>query len=218
MSVASNDLILQTNASLMLSLTVLGIFIERDKVQLAKLDAKQQLVRLLKAFDRGIENTFIFLLLFGPDKADYAAGKLKLSHRQKWPTGLHRPNPIWLRSPPRTNQEEGIKFDSSVLSMLHIVDRPLSCSIIVQKDLQLPHILNASMLYSRDTIRRPEPTNKDWDAIVDIIKRISVDGFESGFFWAKRRGDCIELDLQDIPDQSLWMVAHVDKISVCRLL
>lgn len=62
-----------------------------------------------------------------------------------------------------------------------------------------------------------------FDALVDIIK-VSEPGkvgsfffihfsqisqintafkSETGFFWCVRRGDCIEIDLVDIPDQSL---------------
>lgn len=78
----------KTCDSLVLALSVLGIYMERDKLELSKLPVADRHARLLQALDRAVENCCIFPLVFG-NKSEYAMGKLKLSHRPQW-TNLHQ--------------------------------------------------------------------------------------------------------------------------------
>lgn len=102
---------------------------------------------------------------------------------------------------------------------MHILDRTCSVSILTQR-------MTGSIekhIVMKPNLRMGGDTNDEvvFDALVDIIK-VSEPGkvnlfvrllqisqtdtafkSETGFFWCVRRGDCIEIDLVDIPDQSL---------------
>ncbi|KAJ6485345.1 hypothetical protein C8R47DRAFT_537099 [Mycena vitilis] len=108
-----------------------------------------------------------------------------------------------------------------VMGVLQILDRAHSCSIFFQR--QTGNIVSSpsgptrltresQFLASRSlTVPNPgslnEPLDQDnstvFDAIVDVLRKWSVDKCECVFLWAVRRGDCLEIDLVDVPDQKL---------------
>lgn len=72
----------QTNASIILALSKMGIYMERDRKNLDKLSPSEQNIRLQKAFDRTVENCCILPLLFG--KHELGKGKLVLLGKPQW--------------------------------------------------------------------------------------------------------------------------------------
>ncbi|KII94145.1 hypothetical protein PLICRDRAFT_695188 [Plicaturopsis crispa FD-325 SS-3] len=86
-----------------------------------------------------------------------------------------------------------------VMGVIQIVDRPLSLSIMLQKQ--------TGAVGNQYIIGTTGPFEKDntaiFNALVSIIQNSVVNKREVFFFWAKRRGDCLEVDIEDLPDQSL---------------
>jgi hypothetical protein len=74
--------ILKQNADIIHVLTKMGIYLERDKINLSKLSPSDQNERIQKAFDRAVENCCILPLLF--TKRELGSGKLILSDRPEW--------------------------------------------------------------------------------------------------------------------------------------
>lgn len=70
------------NSDIIHVLTKMGIYLERDKVNLSKLSPSDQNERIQKAFDCAVENCCILPLLF--EKSELAPGKLVLSDRPEW--------------------------------------------------------------------------------------------------------------------------------------
>ncbi|KAJ7690230.1 hypothetical protein B0H17DRAFT_1134493 [Mycena rosella] len=79
------------------------------------------------------------------------------------------------------------------MSVLHFVDRPLTCGILLQKQtgcIGTTMVLGPNMKFEDDVDNSPI-----FDTVVDIIKRSPKDKGEAAYFWATRKGDCIEVDL-----------------------
>lgn len=72
----------QTNASIILALTKMGIYMERDRKNLDKLSPQDQNARLQNAFDRAVENCCIFPMLFS--KKELGKSKLILVDKPQW--------------------------------------------------------------------------------------------------------------------------------------
>ncbi|EED81311.1 predicted protein [Postia placenta Mad-698-R] len=162
------------NESLVFALRTLGFYMERDRLVLEAMSLKDQNVRLKKAFDRAVENVCIMSLLY--DVKESRAGKLKLSNRRKWSRWQENRNALFIQT----------------ISVIHIIDRPCSMSCFLQR--QTGHIGKGGLGEDNSVI---------FDAMVNIIKTSTRDKAEVYYFWAMRRGDCLEIDLQDLPHQSL---------------
>ncbi|KAF7972739.1 hypothetical protein HWV62_17092 [Athelia sp. TMB] len=87
-----------------------------------------------------------------------------------------------------------------VVSTMHIVDRPYSVSILLQRKTgMMPDVFVMSPNMQADET----DSSVAFDALVNVIKASEEGKAEVAFFWATRRGDCIEIEMVDIPDQSL---------------
>lgn len=71
------------NTPLILVLSKMGYYMQRDQVALIKMTPTARSARLRRAFDDAIEDCCIFPLLFS-DKVERRMGALELSARQKW--------------------------------------------------------------------------------------------------------------------------------------
>lgn len=70
------------NADIILALTKMGIYLERDKASLDKLKPMEKYERVSNAFEKAVENCCIFSLLF--TKRELGPGKLVLSAKPQW--------------------------------------------------------------------------------------------------------------------------------------
>ncbi|KAJ7138926.1 hypothetical protein C8R46DRAFT_921661 [Mycena filopes] len=168
----------QENAELILALSKMGIYMERDRKQLDTMSASAQNARLKKALDRAVENCCIFPLLFTKEQREM--GELVVSGLPEW---------------------EGWR-DPAKVPVIHFLDRPSSCSILLQKQTGVVGTSVVMMPNGRFPGMNIDNT-AIFDAIVSIIKRSEKDKAEAAYFWATRKGDCLEVDLLDLPDQSL---------------
>ncbi|KAJ7438514.1 hypothetical protein B0H11DRAFT_1724989 [Mycena galericulata] len=179
----------QQNAEIILVLSKMGIYMERDRKRLDCLSPAAQNTRLKKALDRAVENCCIFPLMFSKETREM--GNLVLSDLPEWAG--------W-----RTSRKEILHAS---LFILHFVDRPNSFGILMQKQtgrvgnmMMMPydiHNIDANMA-SGDV-----DNTAIFEAVVAIIKRSEKDKAEAAYFWATRKGDCVEVDLVDLPDQAL---------------
>ncbi|RDB16410.1 hypothetical protein Hypma_002777 [Hypsizygus marmoreus] len=87
------------------------------------------------------------------------------------------------------------------MSVLHVVDRPASFGILLQKKTGL--VRSTCVVSVGNQPLLSEDNTVIFDAMVEIIKRSKEGKAECGYFWARRKGDCIEVYLDDIPDQGL---------------
>ncbi|KAJ7763047.1 hypothetical protein B0H16DRAFT_1311317 [Mycena metata] len=190
----------QENAEIILALTRMGIYMERDRTKLDLLSASAQNSRLRKALDRAVENCCIFPLMF-PEKEDREMGKLVVSNLPEW-EGWRLPRK-W---------EEGSRDQQSISEQLarviHFVDRPNSCGILLQKQTGIvgSSIVMSNPLKSSGFGENPFGNVNNtaiFEAVVNIIKRSDNEKDKAAYFWATRKGDCLEVDLVDLPDQSL---------------
>ncbi|KAJ6550981.1 hypothetical protein DFH09DRAFT_925583 [Mycena vulgaris] len=174
----------QANAEIILALSKMGIYMERDSAKLATMSTAAQNTRLRKAFDRAVENCCIFELLFSKDQRE--RGQLVLYGLPEWAG--------W-----RVRKME--TFVKNLGIVLRFVDRPLSLSILLQK--QTGCVGSTFILGPNGRLIGDVDNSAIFDAVVSIIKRSQKDKAEAAYFWATRKGDCIELDLVDLPDQIL---------------
>lgn len=72
----------RANAEIILALSKMGIYMERDRTKLDALSPSTQNTRLRKAFDRAVENCCIFQLLFQKEQREM--GKLVLTGLPEW--------------------------------------------------------------------------------------------------------------------------------------
>lgn len=70
------------NADMILALTKMGIYLERDKASLDRLKPMEKFKRVSDAFEKAVENCCIFPLLF--TKRELGPGKLVLSDKPQW--------------------------------------------------------------------------------------------------------------------------------------
>jgi hypothetical protein len=71
-----------TNASIILALSKMGVYMERDRKALDKLSPEDQNIRLQNAFNRVVENCCIFPMLFS--KQELGKGKLVFLDKPQW--------------------------------------------------------------------------------------------------------------------------------------
>ncbi|KAJ7025846.1 hypothetical protein C8F04DRAFT_967195 [Mycena alexandri] len=181
----------QENAEIILALTKMGIYMERDRTKLDLLSASAQNSRIRKALDRAVENCCIFPLMF-PGKEDREMEKLVVSGLSEW-QGWRLPRKTMFRTR---------------LFVIHFVDRPNSCGILLQKQTGIVgmSIVMSNPFKSSGFGENPfgnVDNTAIFEAVVNIIKRSEKDKAEAAYFWATRKGDCLEVDLVDLPDQSL---------------
>ncbi|KAJ6574435.1 hypothetical protein B0H19DRAFT_933161 [Mycena capillaripes] len=184
----------QVNAEIILALSKMGIYMERDRTKLDTLSSSAQNARLRKAFDRAVENCCIFPLLFLKEQREM--GKLVVSDLPEWAG--------WRDSRSGSRRAE----DAGKLDVLHFIDRPCSISILLQKQTGVVGTTMISSVPLNKMLANGIPSgnvdNTDiFEAVVNIIKRSEKDKAEAAYFWAMGYGDCIEVDLADLPDQSL---------------
>jgi hypothetical protein len=92
------------NADMILALTKMGIYLERDNPNLDKLKPLEKHERIKRAFDQAVENCCIFPLLF--TKREIGPGKLVPLDKPQWEDwkdgkgGLIVGNPLNTRLPP----------------------------------------------------------------------------------------------------------------------
>lgn len=86
------------------------------------------------------------------------------------------------------------------MNTIHIIDRPCSVTCFLQR--QTGQFGNFLVVGTCGEMRE-EDNSVIFDAMVNIIKTSTRDKAEVYYFWAMRRGDCLEIDLQDLPHQSL---------------
>ncbi|KAJ6628308.1 hypothetical protein B0H10DRAFT_1990823 [Mycena sp. CBHHK59/15] len=92
-------------------------------------------------------------------------------------------------------------FLNMFMSILHFVDRPVSFGILLQK---VTGTVDSQMRLVASGLGEYEVDNTAiFEAVVSIIKRSKRDKAEAAYFWATRKGDGIEIDLEDLPDQGL---------------
>ncbi|KAJ7869034.1 hypothetical protein B0H13DRAFT_2236571 [Mycena leptocephala] len=152
----------RANAEIILALSKMGIYMERDRTKLDALSPSTQNTRLRKAFDRAVENCCIFQLLFQKEQREM--GKLVLTGLPEWDD--------W-----RVSRGEIVKQgrqNAPAEFIIHFVDRPCSIGILLQKQ---TGIVGTSL--------------------------ILMPNGGSSIFLGNAKGDCIEVDLEDLPDQSL---------------
>lgn len=97
-----------SNLSIILALSKMGIYMERDRKNLDLLTPEEQNVRLQNALDRAIENCCIFPLLFS--KAELGDGKLVLLKKPQW-TGWREDRTSQLQ---RSQDGSGLSIQSFV--------------------------------------------------------------------------------------------------------
>ncbi|KAJ7610122.1 hypothetical protein FB45DRAFT_761571 [Roridomyces roridus] len=177
----------QLNDELILVLSKMGVYVERDRVKLDRLSSTARTARLRKALDRTVENCCIFPLLF-PQKEDRATGKLVLSTLPEWQD--------W-----RVARRDQL---FRLLCVIHFIDRPYSVSAFLQKQTGL--VEGTMILGTNGNLQAPMDNTPIFNAVVRIIqsKSSEKDTAEAAYFWAIRKGDCVEVDLIDLPDQ--WLV------------
>ncbi|KAJ7226905.1 hypothetical protein GGX14DRAFT_347331 [Mycena pura] len=164
----------QANAEIILALSKMGIYMERDREKLDTLSPSAQNTRLRKALDRAVDNCCIFQLLFTKEHREMR--KLFLSASPEWEGWRETMTAAPFRS----------------LCVFHFVDRPNSFGILLLKQ---TGIVGTTGVLSSLGI---------FEAVVNIIKKSNKkDKAEAAYFWATRKGDCIEVDLEDLPDQIL---------------
>ncbi|KAJ7461154.1 hypothetical protein FB451DRAFT_1140655 [Mycena latifolia] len=182
------------NAEIILALSKMGVYMERDRAKLAAMSPSTQNTRLRKAFDRAVENCCIFPLLF--DKEQREMGKLSFEGLPDW-TGWRTSHKELMSRQSRTMDN----FVKALGTILHFIDRPMSLSILLQKQTGLSG--GMMVLGPNGKLAGDVDNSAIFNAVVKIIKRSEKDKAEAAYFWAARKGDCIEIDVVDLPDQSL---------------
>ena len=108
-----------TNASIILALSKMGIYMERDKKNLAGLSPKEQNIRLQKAFDRAVENCCILPLLFS--KSELAKGNISLVGKPVWkgwgPNKIPEMRRRTLQSPPESTMQAMVNTIGEICPM-----------------------------------------------------------------------------------------------------
>ncbi|KAJ7661992.1 hypothetical protein DFH06DRAFT_987748 [Mycena polygramma] len=173
----------EQNEHIVLALRKLGIYMARNEELAALPSAAEKNEYLQNALDAAVETCCIFPLLF--EKREIAPGKLVVSKKPQWTGWTQRRRGTW---------DNAAAMNMMVMGVLQILDRAHSCSIFFQRQ-------------TGNIVSSPEPMDQDnstvFDAIVDVVRKWSVDKCECVFLWAVRRGDCLEIDLVDVPDQKL---------------
>ncbi|KAJ7088128.1 hypothetical protein C8R44DRAFT_819517 [Mycena epipterygia] len=140
-----------------------------------------------------------------PAKTVYAHGERFLV-RARW--GGHADRLFGLRESDRRSgniaaadkeQQDQLNF---FMTVLHFVDRPASLGILLQRQTGLVGTTMILMPNAKFPDRDVD-NSVIFDAVVNIIRRSPKDKAEAAYFWATRKGDCIEVDLEDLPDQGL---------------
>ncbi|KAJ7620305.1 hypothetical protein FB45DRAFT_754691 [Roridomyces roridus] len=187
MSTSTKQSQAQLNDELILVLLKMGVYMERDRLKLDGMSSTARTTRLRKALDRAVENCCIFPLLF-PPKEDREMGKLVLSTLPEWKD--------W-----RVARREQCFLASC--NMIHFIDRPCSVSPFLQKQTGL--VGGSMILGPNGSFQAPTDNTPIFNAVVRIIqsKSSEKDKAEAVYFWATRKGDCVEVDLMDLPDQSM---------------
>ncbi|KAJ7226912.1 hypothetical protein GGX14DRAFT_347718 [Mycena pura] len=182
----------QANAEIILALSKMGIYMERDREKLDTLSPSAQNTRLRKALDRAVDNCCIFQLLFTKEHREM--GKLVLSALPEWEGWRVPRGEIVARELGRRPVKD--------MDVLHFVDRPNSFGILLLK--QTGIVGTTRVLSSLGSPLTNVDNTEIFEAVVNIIKKSNKkDKAEAAYFWATRKGDCIEVDLEDLPDQSL---------------
>ncbi|KAJ7147684.1 hypothetical protein C8R43DRAFT_1237197 [Mycena crocata] len=166
----------------------------------------------LKPYSKSSANSRCAKTIFGPDE--------RFMVRVRWGgfadvTEDQRRRGTW-------DNQRGMNF--MVMAVLQIVDRQHSCSVffqrqtgtVVSKPSGPTSLTKKSEYLASQSLILPglpnpgssnEPIDQDnstvFDAIVEAVRKWSVDQCECVFLWAVRRGDCLEIDLVDVPDQKL---------------